>query len=183
MSMGQGPGGQGPPGQSGGGPPGQAGGAGTAGTEGGAAASTGIAGRRVGAAAVPDEREATGAPPRRGIETLDEPLGGPDAPEFEPFGRTRVLTTSNQNFTQVLDVSPGRGRTLLLDQVVIETGGKATALVTTSGVAVLTVQATNAQSFEWGGAKLPYGGHVRVLAKSEDGSEINVVANVIGREV
>jgi len=183
MSMGQGPGGQGPPGQSGGGPPGQAGGAGTAGTEGGAAASTGIAGRRVGAAAVPDEREATGAPLRRGIETLDEPLGSPDTPEFELFGAGTGAGTTTQSFVEVLDVSPDRGQTLLLDQIVVEASGNAGVLVTVNGQQFQTGEPTVSTSFEPDGAKLPYGGHIRAFVQSTDGSIAQARIQIVGREV
>lgn len=148
-----------------------------------AAVRSGQAGRGGRAGRLPAERAPAGAPPRRGIELQDEPLGDSNHPEFEPVTASAQTQLSPNASTQVLEFSASRGRTALLEQVVVGTGGLAAVTVTLNGQRLTSLSNGEQVRFGFGGAPLPYGGHVRIRVQDLSGSGNPVGATVITRVV
>lgn len=128
-------------------------------------------------------RPAAGAPPRAGLETADEPLGGPERPEFEPAGTGGEFSTSSTDLVEVVDFSPDRNETLLLEEVDLTIQANGAALVSVNGDQYGPFTGGVDVSIPFGGALLPYGGHVRALHRSTDGSETTTKVVLTGREV
>jgi hypothetical protein len=143
----------------------------------------GQAGRGGQAGRVPAEREPAGAPPRRGIELSDDPLGDSDHPELEPATASARANLAPGATVDLLEFSGSRGRTVLLEEVVLGSAANAIATVTVNGQQAVALVPGGEATIDFGGAKLPYGGHVRVRLQDASGSSNIVIASVIAREV
>lgn len=123
------------------------------------------------------------APPRKGIEIVDESLGDPADPEFEPFGSGVESTTSQQSPQVVLDLTPDRDRTLVLDEVAVSTESNGQVEVTLNGQSFGSYTGGTDVTIPFAGAVMPFTGRVRILHESTDGNDVTTKAQVSGRLV
>lgn len=129
------------------------------------------------------ESRVLGAPPRRGIEFVDEPLGAPDRPEFSPAGGGSELTTSSTTFQTVEEYEAPRGVTPILREVAASVDSNGEIKIVLGGDQWGPFSGALDFSQEWGRAKLPYGGVVRVLARSISGSSTTATGSIVVTEV
>jgi len=123
------------------------------------------------------------APPRRGIELIDEPLGDDDRAEFRPFGDGVSASTSSGTFVELLAVEPDRGSTVLLDEISMSLEGNGEAQVGVDGIVYGPFSGATDVSITFDGAKLSAGGLIRIQHRSTDGNSTESQAFVSGREV
>jgi len=123
------------------------------------------------------------APPRSGIERADEPLGEPDRPEFEPTGAGGEASTSSTSDVTLLEFSPDRGQTMLVDEVSVSLESNGKARIALNGVVYGPYTGATDISLQYRGAKLPFGGHIRIKHQSTDGNSTTTKAAITGREV
>jgi len=74
------------------------------------------------------------APPRSGIELVDEPLGSSDQPEFEPAGAGTQASTSQTTFQTLLEFEPDRDQTYMLEEIAVSIESNGQAQVGVNGV-------------------------------------------------
>jgi hypothetical protein len=130
-----------------------------------------------------DRTVATGPNPRTGIEAVDEPLGGPERPEFEPSGTGVEGSTTTQTNQELVDFAPARGSTYLVDEIAVSLESNGAATVSINGDTYGEFTGATDVTIPFDGGKLPYGGHIRVFHRSTDGNTTTTKALVIGREV
>lgn len=123
------------------------------------------------------------APPRRGIEQIDDPLGDDDRAEFRPSGDGTSASTSSGTFVDLLTVEPDRGSTFLLEEVSVSLEGNGEAQIGVGGDVYGPFSGAVDIAIPFDAAKLPYGGLVRIQHRSTDGSSTDTQAFVSGQEV
>jgi hypothetical protein len=114
---------------------------------------------------------------------VDDPLGDTDTPELEPAGTGTEASTSSTDNVVVLDFQPDRSQTLLLDEIAVSLESNGETTVSVNGSVFGPYTGATDVSVEFSGAKVPYGGSVRVLHRSTDGASTTTRAQVTGREV
>jgi len=130
-----------------------------------------------------EDREALTAPPRQGIELVDEPLGESDRPEFEPAGDGTEGSTSSSTDVLLLEFEPDREQTFLLDEIAVSLESNGQARIAVNGVVYGPYTGATDISLPFNGAVLPYGGLVRIRHQSTDSNTTTSKAMITGREV
>jgi len=130
-----------------------------------------------------DDREALTAPPRQGIELVDEPRGEADRPEFEPAGTGGEGSTSSSTDVLLLEFEPDREQTFLLDEIAVSLESNGQARIAVNGVVYGPYTGATDVSLPFNGAVLPYGGLVRIRHQSTDSNTTTSKASITGREV
>lgn len=129
-----------------------------------------------------DQDRVTGSPPARGIDRVDERLGGPDSEEFELAGTGGEATTSASTYEPVAEYEVSRGQRGLLVSMSasVESNGK----VRLAANGRLWGPYSGSIDVEIPGDRaLLYGGRVVVEHKSTDGNQTTTKASIVAQEV
>lgn len=130
---------------------------------------------------VESDRASSGPPPR-GIDAVDEPLGGPDSEEFELAGGGSEASTSSSSFQTVEEYDSPRGERSLLVEVAVSAESNGEFRVAANGR--LWGPFTGATDFS-----LPadtahlFANRVVVEHKSTDGNSTTTQASIVAQEV
>jgi hypothetical protein len=129
-----------------------------------------------------DSDRPTGSPPARGIDRVDETLGGSDSEEFELAGTGDEATTSATTFETVSEYEVSRGQRGLLVEMAVSAESNGEVRLAANGR--LWGPYTGAIDIEIPGDEaLLYGSRVVVEHRSTDGNSTTTQASIVAKEV
>jgi len=129
-----------------------------------------------------DPDRATSGPPARGIDQVDEPLGGSDSEEFELAGTGGEATTSAATFETVAEYDVPRGERGLLVSMAASVESNGEVRLAANGR--LWGPYSGSLDVEIPGEKAAlFGGRVVIEHKSTDGNPTTTRASIVTQEV